>query len=500
MDKNLTALREILAEISDLNNASAVLGWDQQTYMPKMGAEARGQAQGTLDKISHEKFTTKEVGRLLDALEKEAPKSDPDSHDARLVKVTRRYYDKATKVPAAMVAERAQLISLGNQAWQEARKKSEFPLFAPHLVKLLDWSRRFAELFAPYDHVYDPVLDEFEPNMKTADVKAIFADIRPKQVKLIKAIAAAKQVDDSFLHQHFPEKEQWDFGVQVITDFGYDWNQGSIDKTTHPFQATLGYGDHRITTRVTEDFFNPYFFGTLHEAGHAMHAQGMSADLNRTPLYNSASLSIGESQSRMWENLVGRSRPFWEHYYPLLQKTFPEQLKKVDLDTFYKGINKVSPSFIRVEADEATYNLHIMLRMEIEIAMLEGAVEVKDLPELWNARFAEYIGVTPPNDAQGVLQDVHWSFGLLGYFSTYALGNLVSAQLWEVIQRDIPDISDKVRNAEFAPLLKWLNEKIHAPGAKFEPQEMVQRITGSKIDGGAYLRYLEKKFGEIYSL
>src|SRR3989304_4294675 len=279
MDKSLTALKEILAEISDLNNASAVLGWDQQTYMPKMGAEARGQAQGTLDKISHEKFTTKEVGRLLDALEKEAPKSDPDSHDARLVKVTRRYYDKATKVPAARGAERPQLISLGNQAWQEARKKSEFPVFAPHLVKLLDWSRRFAELFAPYDHVYDPVLDEFEPNMKTAVVKAIFADIRPKQVKLIKAIAAAKQVDDSFLHQRFPEKEQWDFGVQVITDFGYDWNQGSIDKTTHPFQATLGYADHRITTRVTEDFFNPFFFGTLHEAGPALHAQGRSLDL-----------------------------------------------------------------------------------------------------------------------------------------------------------------------------------------------------------------------------
>ena len=500
MDKNLSALKDILAEISDLNNASAVLGWDQQTYMPKRGAESRGQSQGTLDKIAHDKFTAKDVGRLLDALEKETPKWDLDSDEARLVKVTRRRYDKATKVPSAMVAEQAELVSMGNQAWQEARSKSEFSIFEPHLVKLLDWSRRFAELFKPYDHIYDPVLDEYEPNMKTADVKAIFADIRPKQVKLIKAIADARQVDDSVLHQHFPEKAQWDFGVQVITDFGYDWSQGSIDKTTHPFQATLGPGDHRITTRVSEDFFNPYFFGTLHEAGHAMHAQGMSLDLARTPLYNSASLSIGESQSRMWENLVGRSKPFWEHYYPKLQKVFPEQLKNGSMDTFYKAINKVSPSFIRVEADEATYNLHIMLRLEIEIAMLEGSVEVKDLPVLWNERFNEYLGITPPDDAKGVLQDVHWSFGLLGYFSTYALGNLVSAQLWEVIQRDIPDIADKVRNAEFAPLLKWLNEKVHKPGAKFEPQEMVQNITGSKINGGPYLRYLETKFSEIYGL
>ncbi|MEX2144308.1 MAG: carboxypeptidase M32 [Anaerolineales bacterium] len=500
MDKNLSALKEILAEISDLGNASAVLGWDQQTYMPKMGAEARGQAQGTLDKISHEKFTTKEVGHLLDALEKEAPNWDPDSDNARLVKVTRRQYDKATKVPSAMVAEQAELVSMGNQAWQEARSKSEFPIFEPHLVKLLDWSRRFAELFKPYDHIYDTVLDIFEPNMKTADVKAIFADIRPKQVKLIKAIAAAKQVNDSPVHQIFPEKAQWDFGVQVITDFGYDWNQGSIDKTTHPFQATLGPGDHRITTRVHEDFFNPFFFGTLHEAGHAMHAQGMSKELARTPLYNSASLSIGESQSRMWENLVGRSKPFWEHYYPKLQKVFPEQLKKVSMDAFYKAVNNVSPSFIRVEADEATYNMHIMLRLEIEIAMLEGTVEVKDLPNLWNEHFNEYLGVTPPDDKQGVLQDVHWSFGLLGYFSTYALGNLVSAQLWEVIQRDLPDITEQIRNAEFSPLLKWLNEKVHKPGAKFEPQEMVQSITGSKIDGGPYLRYLETKFGEIYGL
>jgi carboxypeptidase Taq len=500
MATNLEKLKLILNEVADINNASSLLGWDQQTHMPPMGAESRGQSQGTLDKISHEKFTSPEVGKLLDALEKEATSWDADSDDARLVKVTRRFYNKSTKVPAAMVTERAELTSMGNQAWQEARSKSEFPIFEPHLEKLLDWARRYADLFAPYDHVYDAVLDDYEPGMKTAEVKVIFDEIRPKQVDLIKRISEAKQVDDSFLHQHFPEKEQWDFGVAVITDFGYDWKQGNIAKTTHPFQATIGYGDHRITTRVAESFFNTYFFGTLHEAGHAMHGQGTAERFKRTPLYNIASLAIGESQSRMWENLIGRSRPFWQHYFPKLQKVFPDQLKKVTAEDFYKAVNKVAPSFIRVEADEATYNMHIMLRLELEMAMMEGEAEVRKLPMYWNEMVHKYLGITPKNDKEGVLQDVHWSFGLMGYFSTYALGNLVSAQLWEVIERDIPDIETKVRNAEFAPLLTWLNKNVHEPGAKYEPQEIVQKVTGSKINGAAYLRYLEKKYSDIYGL
>lgn len=500
MSDKMTQLKTVLAEVADIAGASAVLGWDQQTYMPRGGAEGRGQQQGTLDRIAHERFTSKEVGKLLEDLKKETASLDPDSNDARLIKVTWEQFERATKVPSAMIVERAELTTMGNQAWQEARSKSEFPIFEPHLVKLVDWSQRFSELFAPYDHVYDPVLDQFEPKMKTADVQAIFNTIRPKQVELIKKVSEAKQVDDSFLHQHFPEKEQWDFGVQVITDFGYDWERGRLDKTTHPFQATLSYGDHRITTRVSEDFFNPYFFATLHESGHAMHAQGISKELDRTPLYGGTSLAVGESQSRMWENLVGRSRPFWEHYYPKLQKVFPEQLKKVKMEDFYKGVNKVAPSLIRVEADEATYNLHIMLRLELEIAMIEGEAEIHKLPMYWNELFHKYLGVTPPNDKEGVLQDVHWSFGLLGYFSTYALGNLVSAQLWEVIQRDMPDIQGMVGRAEFAPLLKWLNERIHAPGSKFEPQELVQKVTGSKINGDAYIRYLQAKFGDIYGV
>lgn len=500
MSKELEQLKEILAEVDDLNRASSLLGWDQETYMPEGAAEARGQQNGTLDKLAHERFTAKETGALIEKLQKAAGGWDPDSDEARLVKVAARRYEKSVKVPAAMVAEKAQLAALGAQAWQQARAKANFAHFQPHLEKMVDWVQRYAKLFAPLDHPYDALLDSYEPGMKTAEVQAIFDDIRPKQVALIKAIAGKAQVDDSMLHQHFPGQDQWDFGVEVVSAFGFDWTRGRQDKVTHPFMTNLGYGDQRITTRVYEDFYNAHLFGTMHETGHALYEQGIPKSLSRSPLYDGASLGVHESQSRLWENLVGRSRPFWKHFYPKLQKKFPTQFGNVKEGDFYKAINRVAPTFIRVEADEATYNLHIMLRLGLEIDLLEGKVAVKDLPRVWNERFSEYLGVTPPDDAKGVLQDVHWSHGLMGYFATYALGNLISAQLWEVIVRDIPELDKQVESGQFGNLLAWLRDKIHQHGAKFEPQELVQRITGSKINGDAYIRYLTKKFGEIYSL
>jgi carboxypeptidase Taq len=318
-------------------------------------------------------------------------------------------------------------------------------------------------------------------------------------VELIKAISGKPQVDDSFLHQPFDEKKQWDFGVEVITKFGYDWNNGREDKAAHPFTTEFGLKDVRITTRVAPDFLNSMIFGTMHECGHALYGQGVAPELDRTGLEGGASLAIHESQSRMWENLVGRSLPFWHHFYPRLQEVFP-QLAGVPLDKFYKGINKVQPSFIRVEADEATYNLHIMLRLEMEIAMLEGKVAVKDVPELWNSKMKEYLGVTPPNDAKGVLQDIHWSDGSIGYFSTYALGNLISVQLWEKMIQDHPDLVEQIRQGKFETLLGWLRENVHRHGGKFEPQELVQKVTGSKIDPAPYVRYLTEKYSEIYNL
>ncbi len=499
-NEKLQRLKNLLGEVWDLNMAAAVLGWDQETYMPPGGAAARGQQLSTLSRLAHVKFTAEEIGQLLEDLTSEAAAWDPDSDDARLVKVVQRDYLKATKVPSDFVAESSKVASLAIMAWREAKAKSDFSIFQPHLQRIVELRQEYANFFAPYEHVYDPLLDDFEPGLKTADVQRIFDALRPQQVELIRAIAARPQVDDAFLHQPFDEHQQWDFGVEVITKFGYDWQRGRQDKSTHPFTTSFSINDVRITTRIDPNYLGTGLFGTMHECGHALYEQGIDPALERTPLGHGASLAIHESQSRLWENLVGRSRPFWEHFYPRLQATFPSQLGNVDLETFYKGINRVQPSLIRTEADEATYNLHIMLRLELEIALMEGSVEVKDLPEVWNAKMQEYLGLTPPDDAHGVLQDIHWSMGSIGYFSTYALGNLISAQLWERIEQDVPNLEGQIRRGEFGDLLAWLREHVHRHGAKFEPQELVQRITGTGIDPAPYMRYLRTKYGEIYGL
>lgn len=500
MEEKLNRLKSLLAESSDLLHVSHLLEWDQQTYMPPEGAEARGQQIGTIKKLEHLIFTSEEMGKLLDELTPLAAQLPPDSDTARLIKVTRRRFERKTRVPPEMVAELAQLASAAYSVWQEARPANDFARFRPHLERIVDYRRRYAELFAPYEHIYDPLLDEYEPGMKTAEVQAIFNNLRPQQVALIKAIREKPQVDDSFLHQHFDEKKQWDFGVEVISKFGYNWRRGRQDKAPHPFTTDLDIKDVRITTRIYPDNLASALFSSMHETGHALYDMGVDVSFRRTPLADPESLALHESQSRLWENLVGRSLPFWEHFYPRLQEYFPGQLGGIDLWTFYKGINKVEPSLIRVEADEATYNLHIMLRLELEIALMEGALEVKDLPEAWNNRMQEYLGVTPADDRDGVMQDVHWADGYIGYFSTYALGNLISLQLWERINTDIPDLSEQIRRGEFSALLGWLVENIHRHGSKFNAQELVKRVTGSTIDPTAYLRYLRAKYGEIYNL
>jgi len=500
MQDKLDQLKSILAEVFDLNSSAALLGWEQQTYMPPGGTEGRGYQLGTLGKIAHIKFTSDKVGELLDELKPYQEQLDPDSDDARLIKVTRREYDKSTRVTAQWVEEFARETTIGHQVWEEARAENNFAKFQPVLERIYELRREYSAFFAPYDHVYDPVLDDYEPGLKTTEVIKIFESIRPKQVALIQAISEKPQVDDSFLRQPFDEGKQWDFGVDILTAFGYDWKRGRQDRAAHPFTQSMGIDDVRITTRFSPDELSPALFASMHEAGHALYEMGIDHALARSPLATGTSLAMHESQSRMYENLLGRSMPFWEFYYSRLQEVFPSQFRGVGLTDFYKAINKVEPSLIRVEADEATYNLHIMLRLELEIALMEGSLEVRDLPEAWNAKTSEFLGLIPPSDADGVLQDVHWSSGLIGYFSTYALGNLISLQLWEVINQDIPDLADQVRKGEFSELLAWLVEKIHRHGAKFEPQELVQRITGSKIDPAPYLRYLENKFGEIYDL
>ena len=500
MEEKLQRLKTLLAESIDLTRAAALLEWDQQVYMPEGGARARSEQLSTLQRLAHERFTADEVGQLLEDLQPYAAQLDPDSTEARLLYVTGREYRKRTKVPASLVAEFTEVASRAHQVWAQARANDDFASFAPHLQRIVELRQQYAGLFAPFDHVYDPLLDDFETGVKTADVQAVFGQLRPQQVELVKAIGERPQVDASFLHGKFDPQRQWDFGVEVLTKMGYDWQRGRQDKSAHPFTTSFGIGDVRITTRVDEGFFNPAFFATIHEGGHALYEQGVADELSRTPLQSGASLAFHESQSRMWENLVGRSRPFWEYFFPRLQEVFPAQFGNLSLDDFYRGINKVEPSLIRVEADEATYNLHIMLRLEIEIGLMDGSVQVKDLPEIWNTRMQEYLGIVPPNDAQGVLQDVHWSGGMIGYFPTYALGNVISAQLWEKIVEDIPDLEEQMRRGKFDALLGWTREKIHRHGAKYEPKDLLQRVTGSAMDPAPYMRYLKRKFGEIYGL
>lgn len=500
MEEKLQLLKNRMAEISDLSGAMALLGWDQQTYMPAGGAEDRGDILGTLSALVHKMATDEENGRMLEDLKPFAAQLDPDSDDARLIKVTARAYEKNAKVPTEHVAEFARITTVAQETWARARATNDFASFQPYLERIVALRREYASFFKPYDHIYDPLLDDFEPGLKTADVKAIFTGLRSEQVELIKAISESKQVKDDFLHVTYPEQGQWDFGVEVATRMGFDWNRGRQDKSAHPFTTSFGLGDVRITTRFDPERSASALFSTMHETGHALYEQGFNPIHRRTPLAGAASMAIHESQSRLWENLVGRSRAFWTFFFPRLKELFPSQLAGVDMETFYKGINKVEPSMIRVEADEATYNLHIMLRLELEIALMEGTLEVKDLPEAWNQRMRDYLGITPPNDSLGVLQDVHWSGGLIGYFPTYALGNLVSAQWWEMLHRDIPNLDDQIAHGKLDELLSWLRENIHSHGAKFEPQEMVQRITGSKIDPKPYLRYLKSKYSEIYGL
>jgi carboxypeptidase Taq len=501
MGERLEELRRQFGVVADLEAAAGVLSWDQQTYMPPGGAQGRAMQLATLGRLAHEQLVSDEMGAALAAAESEVEGLDPDGDEVRMVRRARRDFDKARKVPSEWVAEFRRVTTLAYQVWEKARAESDFKQFRAPLEQIVQLRRDYAEFFAPFEHVYDPLLDDFEPGMKTAEVKAVFGELRPEQISLVREIVErGTPVDDAVVHQQFDEQKQWDFGMEVATALGYDLERGRQDRTVHPFTSGFGTGDVRITTRFDQSFLNTALFSTMHEAGHAMYEQGVNPEFDRTPLGTPASLAVHESQSRMWENFVGRSRAFWKGFYRRLQEVFPGQLGSVNLETFYRAINKVQPSLIRVEADEATYNLHIMLRFELEMELMEGGLEVVDLPEAWNARFQEFLGVVPPDDAKGVLQDVHWSGGMLGYFPTYALGNLIAAQLWAKIQQDIPDLDRRIERAQFGDLLGWLRENVHRHGSKFEPVELLTMATGSGLTAKPYLRYLREKFGDIYGL
>jgi carboxypeptidase Taq len=494
-------LRELLGELFDLDRAWAVLEWDLQTFMPPGGAEARARQMSTLSRLSHDKFVCDEFGATLQAAKAEVAGQPIENDDAALVRRADRDFEKQRRVPSEWVAKFSLETARAHTIWEKARAEADFLQFKPALETIFQLKRDYAEFFQPYEHVYDPLIDDFEPGMPTRQVKAVFDVLRPQQVELVRTTKEhGRPVSDAPLHQAFDVEKQRQFGVEVIQKLGYDFDRGRLDKAVHPFTTNFGRDDVRITTRYDPSFFNDALFSTIHECGHALYEQGIASGLNRTLLASATSLAVHESQSRMWENFVGRSRPFWVAFYPRLQELFPESLANVTLADFYRAINKVEPSLIRTDADEATYNLHVMLRFELEIELISGTLEVKDLPEAWNARMRDYLGITPPNDAKGVLQDVHWSEGYIGYFPTYALGNLVAAQLWERINKDIPDLSAQIERADFSGLLGWLRENIHRHGARYYPMELLQRVTGQGLTPEPYLRYLRAKFGEVYEL
>ncbi|OGF55674.1 MAG: carboxypeptidase [Candidatus Fraserbacteria bacterium RBG_16_55_9] len=498
MEEKLHKLKSLLARVHDLETAAGLLSWDQETYMPAGGAEARAEQVATLGRLAHEFFTSEEIGNLLVSLEPYARKLEYDSNDASLVRVTRRDYDRAIKLPSELVAEIARTGALARQVWKEAKETSNFSIFRPYLEKIVELCVQKAQALGYEDRIYDALLDEYEPGMKASRIEKIFADLKTELVSIVGAISVCEKPDDSFFHKEYGERAQWDFGIEVIKDFGFDLNHGRQDVSAHPFTTAFSIKDVRLTTRIQKDYLPSGLFSTLHECGHGLYQQGFDLSLERTPLAGGASLGVHESQSRLWENLIGRSRLFWNHYYPRLKEIFPTQLKGVSLEQFYQAINRVEPSLIRVEADEATYNLHIMLRFELENALLEGRVKVKDLPKVWNAKMEEYLHVVPPNDGQGVLQDIHWSQAYMGYFPTYSLGNLMSAQLFQCATQEIPSLPQQIGSGQFRDLLDWLQKNVHRHGRKLTMAELLQRITGKPLEAQSYLAYIREKYSDIY--
>jgi carboxypeptidase Taq len=497
----LAELKTRLLEIGDLRAASALLAWDQSTYMPPGGAPARARQTATLERLAHCKFTDPAIGQLLDDLAPYAAGLPYDSDEASLIRVTRREYGKAVKVPPDFVAEFNRHATEAYEAWARARPANDFAGVRPYLERTVDLSRQWAGYFPGYEHIADPLIDRADYGMKASTVRALFSELRDQLVPLVQAIAARPPAGDACLRQTFPEALQWDFGLDVARRFGYDFERGRQDKAPHPFTINFSIGDVRITTRVKENFLGDGLFSTLHESGHAMYEQGIHPGLEGTPLASGTSAGVHESQSRLWENIVGRSHRFWTFFYPRLQGTFPAQLGSVPLDTFYRAINKVEPSLIRTDADEVTYNLHVMLRFDFELALLEGNLAVADLPEAWRERFRADLGIVPPDDRDGVLQDMHWFFGTVGgMFQGYTLGNILSAQFYGAALQAHPGIPDEMAQGEFGTLHGWLVENIYRHGSKFTAAELVERVTGGPMRIEPYVRYLRTKYGELYHL
>ncbi len=499
-----------IAELSDILNSISILKWDARTQMPSGGAETRGYQLATLSRLAQEHFISEKTARLLDAAQAEIAGSDPDSYPVRALEQTRLYYDILQRLPLDLIGDKAALEPVSEGVWAEAKKNNDFASFAPYLQKQLDLAKRQADAVGYQDHPFDALVFEYEPSMTAAKLRTLFESLKAGLLPLLSRIVAHdKPLERDLWQQDYPVEKQKAFGLEIAQQFGYDLNRGRLDIAPHPFEISFTRQDVRITTRYNTKYLPMALYGTLHETGHALYEQGVDPVLTRTALsidflgkYPVGGTSYGahESQSRLWENQIGRSREFWQVHFDRLREIFPDQMAGADPDLLYRSVNRVRPSLIRVEADEVTYNLHIMLRVEIELGLLDGSIQVKDLPEVWNTKMQEYLGVTPPNDSLGVLQDIHWSGGGFGSFPGYTVGNVMSAQFLQAAHRDTAGLDQSLANGNYQPLLGWLTENIYRHGRAYSASELLVRSTGHDLTVEPYIAYLTDKFTDLYSL
>ena len=502
LQKKYEAVRQHVIETGYLGSTIGLLGWDERTKMPASNAAYRAEQMTLLSGMVHERSVDPHFGeQLAELADSDLVTQDPTSDAAITVLRLKRGYDKSVKLPKRLVEELTRAGVLGQSQWQKSRAEDDFASFAPCLKEIVKLKKEEAEVIGYEDSIYDPLLDDFEPEAKTARVRDVLEGLRKELVPLVTKIAeSGHQADTSILTRSYPAERQKTFVREVATQIGFAFDRGVLAETTHPFCTDLGPNDCRINTRYLENFFPGGVFGTIHEAGHGIYEQGLQSDTYGLPLASYASLGIHESQSRMWENCVARSHAFWQYFFPKAQAVFHESLGDVKLDDFYWAVNSVQPSLIRVEADEATYNLHILIRFELEIDLMEGRLAVDDLPEAWNQKYQDYLGITPPNAADGVLQDVHWSGTMIGYFPTYTLGNLHAAQFFEKAEEEIGPLDEQFAQGEFGTLKTWLNEKIHSQGQRFWADELTERVTGRPLSHEPLIRYLRGKLGPLYGL
>jgi len=492
-----------LGEIADLGSAQALLDWDQHTMMPATASASRADQMGTIALLQHQRLASDALGRLIDAAQGEVADAPYESDEASLVRVSRRDWEKAMRVPPDLRAEIARTTSLAQHAWAEARERSDFAAFLPHLRRNLELTERYAECLQGFEGIartYDALLDEYEPGMRTEQVKAVLVQLRDGLRPLVAGLAGGGDGEGwSPLHGSFPVERQRELVGQLVAEFPLPEGGWRLDDSVHPFATSIGSGDVRLTTRYDAAYLGTAVWSAIHEAGHCLYGTGLPAELRRTPLYRSVSLGFDESQSRLWENWVGRGRPYIAWLISHLRERFPEQFADVSAQQLYADVNRPEPSLIRVEADEVTYNLHIVIRLELELAMIEGEIEPAELPEAWNALYREYLGIEVPNDSVGVLQDIHWAAGVFGYFSTYSLGNVIAGQLWESVREDNADLDAQIASGEFEPLADWLRQRLYRHAGRFTSPEMIERLLG-ELDVRPLLRHLEAKVAEVESV